>query len=343
MTITNKNFEIKETNTYSLAALVSSNATTSIAQFLQLQTLCYYYDIAICCTESRALTCDLLTELNNAAQAGQLPARVNKRGRAYLNKSGIMVFSDQNLKALPYQKLIGASPDLSLSQIKHVNNVMLKNYKEKGLKVEEKAARLIPADVTIESITKTMMEIVKLYKITFDLNRSLEELYEAQNKCFLAIKADRLTLRKISGESYIEDQVIRFKVAIDPVENNIQEEVTKDVAHAASFYVFSKPSEDRSKRVIYIHDGASVFTLDCKYRTTVRACTCLAINHLLENGHSDATIYINKKAEDLMMDLGEFSDEEDRHIQKLTQENRLVLKVVNESSQEYIDFVAQCK
>lgn len=371
MTLTNKNFKVEERNTYSLAALVKADATTSVAQFIQLQTLCYYYDIAIYCSEFRAITCDLLTELNNAAQAGQLPVRANKKGRAYLNGKGVMVFSDNNLKPLPYKTLIGSESSLTRSQIKYINNILLKNYKEKGLSVEERTARLVPGDVTVESITKTMMVIVKLYKITFDLNRSLEELYEAQNKCALAIKANRLTLRRISGESYIENQVICFKaggpaedngeitkaapevavteeaekVAIKNIEkegNQIKEEVIKDVAHATSFFVFSKPSEDKSKRMIYIGNKAQFIYLESSYRTSIKACTALAIKEIVCDGHSDAVIFIDKKAEGFIKEINDYSSDTDISIQELAKEHNLDLQIVDTSNQAYIDFVLQC-
>lgn len=350
MTNTNKEFKVENRNTYSLAALVKSTSTTSIAQFMQIQTLCYYYDIAVYCSESRATTCDLLTELNNAAQAGELPIRANRKGRAYLNRKGIMVFSDHNCKPLPYQKLIGSVSDLTLSQATYINNALLKNYK-KGLQPAEKAVQIVPGNITVESITKTMLEVVKLYKITFDLNRSLEELYEAQNKCALAIKADRLTLRKVSGESYIENQVICFRTAVAPAEETTnveteeikEEEVTKDVAHATSFCIFSKPNEDKTARIIYIQEDSMIYTLETKYRTSITQCTCLAIKHIAENGYSDAVIYIDEKAKDLIAEPGEYTTELEKLTQTIAKDNSLELKLADKKSQNYLDFIAQCK
>lgn len=379
MTTTNKNFDVKDRNTYSLAALVSPQATASIAQFIQIQTLCYYYDIAIYCPEYRADVCDLLTELNNAAQAGQLPKRDKGRGRAYINKSGIMVFCDENTRPLPYQALIGKSSSLSISQIKHVNNMLLKNYKQKGLDAAERASRLIPSDVTLESITKTMMVVVKLYKITFSLNRSLEELYEAQNKCSLGIKDGTVKLRNTPGESYIDNQVIRFK-AYDPVEtdnsDNVENTKTEEgVAQAASssqqessntaaavqeavqtiteavkvtetqpshLFIYHKAAADKTARIVYIGNETGVTSFSCAYRTSVKTCMSLGIQNIVQNGYKGVTIFIDKKAESFILPVDDFTSENDLCIKEVTNTHALDLQLVDTSSEAYKTFVALC-
>lgn len=383
------NFEVKERNTYSLAALVNPQATTSIAQFIQIQTLCYYYDIAVCCTESRANTCDLLTSINNAADAGKLPVRTNKKGRAYINKSGIMVFSDASFKPYAYQALLGESANLSLPQIKHVNNMLLKNYKQKGLSTMERASRLVPSNTTIETITKTMLNVVKYYKVTFDLNRELSALYEAQQKCLIAIGNEAIPARNVPGESYIENQVIRFK-ATTPVDTDSDNNVTgannqnkEGVAQAASsslnqesssnteaevdaaiqaiteapktvetetkiavqvspLFIYSKPAEDKTARIIYVGNETNIASFSCAYRTSVKSCTSLGIQYLVQNGCKQTTIFIDKKADSFITQLDDFSSENDKCIQEIAATNILDLQVVDAKSEAYKSFVEKC-
>lgn len=371
------NFEVKDRNTYSLAALVNPHATTSIAQFLQIQTLCYHYDIAVCCTESRANTCDLLTLLNNAARTGQLPVRTTKIGRAYLNKSGIMVFSDNNLKPYAYQKLIGESASLSLPQIKHVNNMMLKNYKEKGLSLVERASRLVPSNTTIETITKTMLNVVKYYRVTFDLNRDLSALYEAQQKCLIAIGNGAIPARTETGESYIENQVIRFK-ATNPDDSNVtdankqkeggvaeaasssinQESNSNEVAaveevpetieiptavdQSVPLFICNKPLADKTARTIYIGNETDIMSFTCPYRTSVKSCTSLGIQHLVQNGYKNITIFIDKKADTFITKIDDFSSENDKCIQEISKANSLDLQVVDTKGEAYKSFMERC-
>lgn len=212
---TNLEFVVRENNMHSMADMVDPDLTSTIAQFLQLQTLCYYYDIAIVCNEKRQQTCDLLTHLNQLAKKGMLPKRTKQlKGRAYLNKDGVMIFSDMHFKPYSYAKRITltSNSDLSLSQIKYINNMLLKNYRTCRLTPQEKSYAILPKGEDKTTIQNTMMQVVQFYKVTFDLNRPIEELYNSQCRCLRGIAYKSIPAREVDGEAYINDNhVICFK------------------------------------------------------------------------------------------------------------------------------------
>ena len=336
--MTNKDFEVKNNNTYSMASLVRPEATTSIAQLMQLQTLCYYYDIAIVCSESRQATCDLLTELNNLALQKALPRRRNAKGRAYLNKNGVMIFSDNHFKPYAYQMLIDdqSNHKLSLEQIKYVNNMLLKNYKNKGLEPAERAATLIPQSITLESIKANMLKIVKQYRVTFDLNRGLQDLYIAQNKCFRAIEAGKITTRKEEGEVYIdENQIIRFRAFITPTETNQLEGVTHS---APSFYIYSLTDKDKTSRFVFYGNADSTNVFECPVRTTVKTYTAKVIEKLTQ-GYQDFIVYVDKKAVSFTEDLNEFSGKTDVLVNSLAQTHKFEIRLLDSTNDDYLAMI----
>lgn len=284
-----KEFKVQGKNTYSLAPMVQNFATTTIAQFIQLQTLCYHYDIAICCSYMRAATCDLLTDLNNLVLAGKLPKRSKEqKGRAYLNKKGMMVFCNAQFKAYPYQKVIGTQDSFSLENIKWVNNLLLQNYKEK-LAPETKTLSLMPDQISKENITETMLQAVAKYRMTFDLNRDLRTLYEARNKVFAAIQTQSLITRKEEGKAYIDaENVIRFKTTeAEPPEAPVIQELPKE---PEAVYIYSQAAA--GKRYVYYGTPEHYEHFECPVRTSRKAYSAQVIKLFT----SPVTIYVHKTA-----------------------------------------------